>query len=378
MTLLLTSLTDDSIITLSDRRLTRTDQGLITPYAEDAVKAICVSCANAHFAIGYTGLAEERAGYGWRTDRWLLETLVDMSAAEMRVSDLMEELRVRASLRFRSLKNLGRARATTFVAAGFNLNQPFAVMISNCEDADGQKLSEVSEEFSSTVVLRNKKPLTGFSLFVHGAEAAVDSELRIAIGKARKRYLNRGPEERLQLLLEIMRRAAANPSHGTYIGEDYQSVIIRPGEPFVAAFHPRNATTVGYAPHFISPGMVFRDVMTDSLAPEHSVEEPPWLRGIVVLSKRVTEPNQGVVPTLMLDHRLDGWGLFAEAKDTRTGPSPCIILCNRGLKNIKAVRDDERYLVLTDEPHESADAPNSEWFQQLSKWLIDSGFRRRG
>jgi hypothetical protein len=71
MTMIATLVARNKVVQVSDRRLTWPNGGLAD---DEANKAICVKCNNAHFSIAYTGLAEigkERK----RTDIWLAEYL---------------------------------------------------------------------------------------------------------------------------------------------------------------------------------------------------------------------------------------------------------------------------------------------------------------
>ena len=68
MTLILTLVATNKIVQVSDRRLTLNGK----MHECNANKAICVSCSNAHFSIGYTGVAEID---GQRTDYWIVDQI---------------------------------------------------------------------------------------------------------------------------------------------------------------------------------------------------------------------------------------------------------------------------------------------------------------
>lgn len=68
MTLILTLVSTNKIVQVSDRRLTLNGE----IHESNATKAICVSCSNAHFSVGYTGVAEID---GKRTDYWIVDQI---------------------------------------------------------------------------------------------------------------------------------------------------------------------------------------------------------------------------------------------------------------------------------------------------------------
>lgn len=68
MTLILTLVSTNKIVQVSDRRLTLNGE----IHESNATKAICVSCSNAHFSVGYTGVAEIDDK---RTDYWIVDQI---------------------------------------------------------------------------------------------------------------------------------------------------------------------------------------------------------------------------------------------------------------------------------------------------------------
>jgi hypothetical protein len=253
-------MTDDCGIVVSDRRLTRIKGVVIDPYAEDAVKSICVGCLDAHFTVSYTGLAEEEAGRGLRTDRWLLEELIDMKAGERPLQHVLNDLKVRAERRFRALQHLGESRAITLVLSGFiNKKRIFIATLSNYEDPSGRRLSRVSDEFITVTHTRTPNDSVGYAVLFHGAEDAVEEAVWLAVGKMMKRFLRVEPTRKTAMVLDVMQRAASNSRYGKYIGRDYQSVIVLPNSSFEARYHPEQAGEITYAPHFVAPGVAYRD-----------------------------------------------------------------------------------------------------------------------
>ncbi len=93
----------NKVIQVADTRLTFPDG---REYDADAVKSVCVSCADAYFTIGYSGLAEIK---GQRLDEWLVEGVSDlMSAGFHGVKQITDELVKRLDTGIASLTYRGR------------------------------------------------------------------------------------------------------------------------------------------------------------------------------------------------------------------------------------------------------------------------------
>ena len=132
MTLILTSLADDAVTQVSDRKLTYPDDS-VKP--DKATKAICVTCADAKFTISYTGLA--RIGNKQncaQTDRWLVDHLTESKATHKPFPEIIDGLRTHSVDTFSKLSGLGKRRGITFVFAGFGKPGFFAGFLSNQED----------------------------------------------------------------------------------------------------------------------------------------------------------------------------------------------------------------------------------------------------
>jgi hypothetical protein len=243
MTLIISALADDAVVQVSDRRLTR-DGSVVS---ESANKAICVHCANAWFSIAYTGLAEIDTT---RTDYWLVDFLTCSRAALKTFPELVRSVAEFATARFRRLRHLGNRRGLTLVFGGFGPPRAVLALVSNQEDSSGKRLPAVSDRFEVSGWLRNDRVLHKLGLIVNGAEAAVKTpDLMNAVQRIRKHSLDRSPEERVAVLVQVLRRAAKHPRHGRLIGNDCMGVIVTPDGGFRTTYHTATDTAVSYGPH---------------------------------------------------------------------------------------------------------------------------------
>jgi hypothetical protein len=254
VTLIITALADDSVVQVSDRRLTWPDGSL---YSENATKAICIACSDARLSLAYTGLA--RIGTT-STDRWLVDTLIESGAALKTFPELVESLATIATMRFRRLTELGDRRGLTLILSGFGPPGPMMALVSNFEDSTGRRLSNVSENFVTGYWLRNHQPMRKLDLDVSGAEAALTGEILEAIERIRGRFLNRAPRDRVAVLVQVLRLAAKHPKYGRLIGQDCMGTIVMPNGEFRTTYHSCGGTAISYMPHYVSASLVAHDI----------------------------------------------------------------------------------------------------------------------
>jgi hypothetical protein len=258
MTLIVSALADDATVQVSDRRLSFPDGSVL---CDDANKGICFDCADAHVSLAYTGLALIGTT---PTDHWLVDVLAANQLTSMRFPDAVEVIVERATERFLELRHLGERRRLSLVFCGFGPSGAMMALVSNSEDSSGKWLPNVSDTFSAGFWLRNQKALRKLDLKVSGTEAAVTPDLLDALERIRKRFHTKPPEERANVLVQALRRAATERSHGWSIGEECISVIVKPAGGFLATFHPRGDTALSHAPHYVTSGMSFRDIRVSS------------------------------------------------------------------------------------------------------------------
>lgn len=268
MTLIITALADDAVVQVSDRRLTRADGSVV---AEDANKAICFDCADAHVSLAYTGLASIGTT---RTDHWLVELLADNRLASETFPKAVETVARLATERFRALRHLGERRRLSLVFGGFGPSGVLMALVSNFEDSAGKWLPSVSDTFATTFWLRKQNVMRKLDLMVSGAEAAVTGDLAEAIERVRERFLTKSPQQRVDVLVQVLRRAAADPNHGWLIGKECMGVVVTPNGGFQATFHPSEEAALSYMPHYVRPGMAVRDIWIST----DESQRPPWPR----------------------------------------------------------------------------------------------------
>jgi hypothetical protein len=267
MTLIITVVTPNKVIQASDRRLTNRDGSL---YDDEANKAVCVSCKDAHFAIAYTGIGEIA---GRRTDRWLVDYLTSIKAYQMDVPSVSNALKNEATACFKSVHI-----ETTFVLAGYRCEMPFVALISNFESHEPASAGEARDNFQ-THVRQVRGPISslkrGLWIYINGCKPAVDKPIMRRVRKlARKRFFHHEEESVIAAKLVFFIRAASNTlNFGRFIGRNCMTVIIHPKHHFITKYHAEKDTPTEYMPHLITGnkelGIAFRDI-------EIWNEEPPW------------------------------------------------------------------------------------------------------
>jgi hypothetical protein len=269
MTLIITAIADDAVVQVSDRRLTRADGSICS---DNACKAICMTCLDAHVSLAYTGLA--RIG-PISTDHWLVEMLIEIRASSKRFPEVVDSLAAAATERFRHLRELGDWRRLSLVFGGFGPSGAMAALVSNQEDSSGRELSTVSDMFNTGFWLRNDRRMYKLDLMLSGATAAVGPELIESIKRIRKRFLHQSPEDRIRVLLQILRRAAKHPKYGGLIGEDCMGTIVWLDGGFRTTYHPTEDTALSYMPHFVGVGLSARDIWISTNETARPPEAPP-------------------------------------------------------------------------------------------------------
>ncbi len=254
MTLIVTTLSDDFVIQVSDRRLTRIDGTL---YDNSANKAVCVGCQDAMFCMSYTGIATIDHK---QTDEWLTDCLASTNAGSLSFRDIGNILKGELERAFLPVGHRASARALTVVLAGFGPRGVFAGQLSNMEDDAAQKLVEVDDQFHFHFWFPDFSRMNNLAMFVHGAEDTIFQTDRKSISKIQKRGRRVAPEKSVPPLVRLIRRAASDPKHGHLVGKDCMSVILQPNGNFRCRYHPEKASPTQYAPHVIFPGVAFKSI----------------------------------------------------------------------------------------------------------------------
>lgn len=270
MTLLINVVTTKNVIQASDRRLTLLDGSL---FNDEANKAVCVFCKDAHFAISYTGLATINAK---RTDLWVLDYLSSIKATKMPLQLIIDSLKDQATNSLKSVhKNI---RRTSFVLSGYRLRRPFIAVVSNSENPKTESSGEAQDRFRAWVKqvrgpIRNTK--RGLWIDIFGRDDAVNKPIRRQIRKlARRRFFHKqDASEIADKLVSFILSASKTPEVGKFIGRNCMTTIIKPKGPILTKYHPEMNSPVQYMPHVITGnekvGFTAKNIEIWS-------EKPPW------------------------------------------------------------------------------------------------------
>lgn len=153
MTLIITLVTSNKVVQVSDRRLTL--NGELYEPNPDATKQVHAICAGASFTVGYTGVAEIN---GQGTAEWLTHCLGDIfSSGHQDVESVCSRIAQEATsaiakLRFKGKVVHWKSRGLTLMLAGFGdrygVWTPFTAAISNIKPND----SMVERKFTKNVL----------------------------------------------------------------------------------------------------------------------------------------------------------------------------------------------------------------------------------
>lgn len=279
MTLILTLVSSNKVVQVSDRRLTLGRN----VHDINANKAICVGCNDAHFSVGYTGVAEID---GQRTDYWLVDQISSIfQSGNEDVLTVYKALQERATKAISRLRYKGRpvhpqGRGLTLVLAGYRTIEattvPFLAYISNL-NLDNSNPLHVENTFSRKGWMFDPRARADKQMiFVHGARVTFNAG-DPAGAKICRRYwemtrilkridLGHEPESRTTAdrMAWLIRETSSHPRHGYLVGRDCLSVVIHSNSPAMPThYHPDKATTVEYGPHLVTPMLSTWDVEFD-------------------------------------------------------------------------------------------------------------------
>ncbi len=276
MTQILTCLTDDVVVMVADRRLTRaTPDGRIEVVDDDAAKVVLLG---QQVAVGYTGLANVRPPPRARTDWWLVDAL---SPPEATLDGTVEQLRVRATEVFGKMSHVGpRAKRHAFVAAGWSPSgggvRPFYLTISNALSSYGFWLEKSTPEFVTHIEWLPQGTPFRFDATGQRAPAAVKqrvlAELSNPEGRAPSQIaanLTRAVRETAEkndtvgegLLVTVIPRDTASKTGGLVISTeesvDPYGQISFPEVDCPTSFYlpAKGKTGIVYAPHYMDENL---------------------------------------------------------------------------------------------------------------------------
>lgn len=270
MTLIITVATSSKVVQASDRRLTRPDGSV---FDDEANKAVCVGCKDAHFCIGYTGLAIVGRK---KTDEWLLDNLISLHAYQMDVVSISAALEERLTATFASLPK--QHRRTTFVLSGYRHQMPFSMIISNYERDSLWPPGEAQDTFRTYEwwMKKDGNPEGGYWISINGTQRAVSRPLLRKIkGQIRSSFFQKkGSDIVADQLVSLIREAAETPRFGQYIGRNCMAVAmsLNPSDGFVTQYYPETNSPFRYSPHLITPP----GVAIKGLQLWKGKGQPPW------------------------------------------------------------------------------------------------------
>jgi hypothetical protein len=242
VTLILSAFLRDAVVQVSDRRVVWPD-GRVASEMDN--KAVCVGCAEAHFAIAYTGLA--RIG-DQPTDECLFEALSRLTVGKMTLEGVLAALCRHLDNKFRNLRGIRPDyRGLELCIAGYKGAKQLVGGISNRRDEKAQ-IVPVRDEFRYAFQTTTDVLQKDAHIFAGGNAAP----LHRLIGRSPRRRLERrlftaDPEVAGHRLVAII-RAAASRSNGTNIGRDCMGSIVLPTGAFTSFYAPESGTPYEYLP----------------------------------------------------------------------------------------------------------------------------------
>lgn len=306
MTLIAAALTPHLVVQASDRRLTKPDGSILD---DQTTKSICVSCADAHFTIGYTGLAVIRTKESLaaqaehdahiarirrhdtinptridmtRTDMWMVNFLDNINAGSLTRYAITEELKRHATAQLSALRFPSPlpqwVRGLTFLIAGFEANRPFYMIVSNTIDDKGS-ISGVGDSFNSARwgLVDGPSPKKAMIVFV-GALGAVEDTIGRRLSSLSKKLYHRDERDVAKALVSLVRGTTRHPQLGKLIGKDCLSAAVTPSGQFHATYHPELSSPFIYAPHYVAPGLTVSGITEYRPEPGGQLEDAPWLK----------------------------------------------------------------------------------------------------
>jgi hypothetical protein len=201
MTLVLSCLTPNYVIQVSDQRITRIADGALIDDLRNKGTMFC-----AEMGFGYTGLAEIN---GAPTDRWLAEVL----ASERTLQAGLTALGARATEAFRTISLPPRQKRHAFVGVGFCRPLPASelsaceVTVSNFLSPDGEWTPEAKPNFEIQGTLRREdRPFT----LCRPVGAVVPGGILLDLRRSIRACLSHktGPLEVMRLMAVAVRKVA--------------------------------------------------------------------------------------------------------------------------------------------------------------------------
>src|SRR5208337_1671556 len=278
MTLVVTALTPQFVVQLSDMRLT--DLATQAVRNEEQSKAIVLSTADARVVTGWCGCATDTHNRH-NTGDWLMDVLPRLASRQpaLNFPEFINQFAAAATTKFRSITEPLNQKACSIVMAGWiaprsDIVVPITVRVSNCED-EGGKRTPARDTFDPAWMIPRMPPPDKPNrepniVTIFGAEEAISKEL----GRALLLLLRRDPtpEEVMNVCLRLMREASAHPIHGRLIGRNWVGVEMRLDSPqALAHYFPGQDSPQQFMPNLVTPQQAFKDVKIWT-----GPGDPPW------------------------------------------------------------------------------------------------------
>jgi hypothetical protein len=268
MTLILTCLTHDFIVQISDRRLGDLVTGI--PKDDDANKVVAYWNIA---AFSYTGLSYVSKT---QTDHWIVDQLAPLAdPSQFTPYDLGAKLAASATTEFQKgwMSKLSKSyKRHAFVCGAWvtlptNQVRPMIMRVSNFHDRKGNKLSEPSYIFSRSI--RILDPFVPVYLEVTGQDQAIDDDLKKETENQIRACVKKGtsPEPIARILRILMRKVATK---NTAVGKNLLEMSLpikaySANEMSYSSFqHNRETATFHYVPENTNTGIMYSPLMLSS------------------------------------------------------------------------------------------------------------------
>ena len=413
MTLIVSVVTHDYAIQVSDRRLTNYMTGEL--FDSETSKAVMYGSS---MVFGYTG--HSQIG-GKNTDLWLAALMSEkLSRPNCTLKDIVDNIRDKATEHFKSIQkppgwNLNMFmsyKRHAFVGVGFSQQgrckriNPLVIVISNFQGSSRQKdyLSTASDEFKVFVSKPFKKNEHFLSLMGQLPESAEEKKVINNLDRTLRKCIKRvSPKFVMKLICDAIYYLA---KHHKNIGDDLMTVCLpgysaclpnfsvagkpatlimfaEPGTAGPSAFYlPKGRRKVQFMPIIVFPGGNVIGGMLQFPDGECSLFPRPKV-GHQNKTKILTDwigtgsPTDGRRPAISEDYAINGWtditGQISWPKDDPCPYYGYVVEIDADHIIINQIKEDPKYLILEGHNDSMSEVPSDKWFNQLIEWLVIRG-----
>jgi len=399
MTLILSCLTHDLAIQVSDRRLTKIQGiGVGEIFDDDTNKAVLFCNTN---AFAYTGLAHFDGVSGATTDDWLAEILSRFESNQ--ILEVFAAISGEATAKFNQLRRTVDPALLrhAFVGVGWatfddeKAPRPYCMTISNGLDQNDEWLDVANSTFDFRIKpLEYRKEFefvaTGQTLLEYEKTQILrllrecvrrnlgpDSFARVLVAGVRKvAKRNRAVGQNI-MVTSLPRAVAETSERGAFLFSTLDGKLDRTNPMFLYVYE-NSLLGKQYAPRFVCGGLIVKAFTSEPVTEfDHTPVEPPWLVRSIVLSPRekIDNPEWGnfkLVPLLTRDFAFPSFNLFGYVGNQV--PGPCVAAVEADPITLGKLAADERFLVLIATREDAGARADADWIAALSRWMIANGF----